>query len=67
MLVRNLVRNVIQAGGLATLWAISSLVAWFWVKNILVYRVFDITSGTVYAQVSVSPVAELYHLKENDI
>ena len=67
MLVKNLVRNVIQTGGLATLWAISSLVAWFWVQNILVYRVFDITSGTVYAQVSVSPAAGLYHLKENDI
>ncbi|KAH9984926.1 hypothetical protein BJV77DRAFT_143766 [Russula vinacea] len=50
MLVRNLARNVIQTGGLATIWAVSALVSWFWLeRNIIVYRVFDITSGTVYA------------------
>jgi hypothetical protein len=69
MLVKDLARNVIQTGGLATIWAISSLVAWFWVQNILVYRIFDITSGTVYAHVSVSLAAGLYtsHLKESTI
>ncbi|KAN0111840.1 hypothetical protein V8E52_008046 [Russula decolorans] len=48
LMVRYLVRNVIQTAALATIWAMVSLVAWFWLKHILVYRVFDITSGTVY-------------------
>jgi hypothetical protein len=58
-MVRYLVRNVIQTAALATIWAMVSLVAWFWLKHILVYRVFDITSGTVYTHVSVSSVAWL--------
>lgn len=57
MMVRYLVRNVIQTGVLATIWAFASLASWFFVQRILVYRVFDITSGTVYTHVSVSPVA----------
>ncbi|KAF8495959.1 hypothetical protein F5888DRAFT_512800 [Russula emetica] len=48
MMVKFLVRSVIQTAALATIWAIASLVAWFWLNRILVYRVFDITSGTVY-------------------
>ncbi|KAH9984919.1 hypothetical protein BJV77DRAFT_143332 [Russula vinacea] len=64
MLVKNLVRNVIQTGGLATIWAISSLVAWFWVQNILVYRVFDITSGTVYAQAIFDTLISRTHLRD---
>jgi hypothetical protein len=59
LMVRYLVRNVIQTAALATIWAIAALVAWFWVNRILVYRVFDITSGTVYTHVSVSFVAGL--------
>jgi hypothetical protein len=51
--VKYLVRNVIQMGLLATIWAIAALVSWFWLKDILIYRVFDITSGTVYLHVSV--------------
>ncbi|KAF8476312.1 hypothetical protein DFH94DRAFT_855241 [Russula ochroleuca] len=50
MLVRDLARNVIQTGGLATIWAVAALISWFWLeRNIIVYRFFDITSGTVYA------------------
>jgi hypothetical protein len=65
--VRYLVRNVIQTAALATIWALAALVSWFWLKrDILVYRVFDITSGTVYTHVSVSSVWQDYcHLKEN--
>ena len=58
-MVRYLVRNAIQIAALATLWAIASLVSWFWLNKVLVYRVFDITSGTVYTHVSVSSVARL--------
>jgi hypothetical protein len=65
MLVRDLARNVIQTGGLATIWAVAALISWFWLeRNIIVYRFFDITSGTVYAHVSVSFAAGLYHLKD---
>jgi hypothetical protein len=56
LMVKFLVRNVIQTAALATIWAIASLISWFWLKHILVYRVFDITSGTVYTHVSVSSV-----------
>ncbi|KAI0276238.1 hypothetical protein BGY98DRAFT_716006 [Russula aff. rugulosa BPL654] len=48
MMVKYLVRNVIQTAGLATIWAIAALVARFWLTRVLIYRVFDITSGTVY-------------------
>ena len=65
LMVRYLVRNVIQTAALATIWAIAALVAWFWLKHILVYRVFDITSGTVYTHVSVSFVQGYCRLKEN--
>ena len=64
MMVKFLVRNVVQIAALATAWAIAALVAWFWVKDILVYRIFDITSGTIYTHVSVSPVAGHRHLKD---
>lgn len=47
-----IVRNVIQTGCLATTWAIIAAVTWFFLPNVLIYRVFDITSGTVYAHVS---------------
>ena len=53
-MVKYLVRNVVQIAALATIWAMASLVAWFWVKQILVYRIFDITSGSIYTHVSVS-------------
>ncbi len=58
-IVRYLVRSVIQIGVLATVWAIGSLVSWFSMKHSLIYRVFDITSGTVYTHVSVSSVTRL--------
>jgi hypothetical protein len=57
--VKYLVRNVIQTAALATLWSIVALVLWFWLKRIVIYPVFGITSGTVYTHVSVSSVAGL--------
>jgi len=47
-MVKYLVRNAVQIAALATIWALVSLVSWFWLKSVLVYRVFDITSGSVY-------------------
>lgn len=46
-----LVRGAIQTGSLATLWAIAGLVTSFFVPRNLIYRVFDITSGSVYTHV----------------
>lgn len=60
--VNYLVRNVIQTGFLATVWAIAELVTWFLLPNIAAYRVFDITSGTIYTQVGGSPAVRLCHL-----
>ena len=62
-MVKYLARNVIQTGVLATIWALASLVSWFWLSHVLVYRLFDITSGTVYTHVSDSLVARVYLLK----
>ena len=59
LMVKHVVRNVIQIAGLATIWAIAALVSRFWLNRITVYRVFDITSGTVYTHVSVSSVVGL--------
>ena len=61
LMVKFLIRNVVQTAVLATIWAIAALVSWFWLtkKGILVYRVFDITSGSVYTHVSDSSVAGL--------
>ena len=54
-IVDYLVRNVIQTGCLATIWAIAALVTWFWLsRNVTIYRIFDITSGTIYTHVGGS-------------
>jgi hypothetical protein len=66
MMVKYLVRNVIQTAGLATIWAIAALVARFWLTRVLIYRVFDITSGTVYTHVSASSVAGLLLSSEGE-
>ena len=63
--VKYLVRNIIQIAALATIWSIAALVAWFWLDRIVIYTIFDKTSGTVYTHVSISPVSGLRHLKEN--
>ena len=63
-MVKHVVRNVIQTAGLATIWAIAALVSRFWLDRILIYRVFDITSGTVYTHVGVSSMVGYCHLKE---
>jgi hypothetical protein len=54
-----LIRNVIQTAALATIWSIAALVSWFWLKRIILFTLFDVTSGTVYTHVSVSSVAGL--------
>ena len=59
-----LVRTTIQTGGLATAWAIAGLGTWFLLPGISVYRLLDLTSGTVYTHVGRSSSVSLLHLKE---
>jgi hypothetical protein len=56
--VNYLVRATIQTGSLATTWAISALVTWFFLPNISAFRFFDITGGAVYAYVSDAPLSD---------
>ena len=52
--INYIVRDIIQTGCLATAWALAASATWFLLpNNILVYRIFDMTSGTVYTHVSV--------------
>ena len=54
-IVNFLVRNVIQTGCLAAAWAIAALATWFWLsRNVMIYRIFDFTSGTIYTHVGGS-------------
>jgi len=53
MAINYIVRSIIQTGFLATAWALAALATWFLLPDISVYRIFDITSGTVYTHVSV--------------
>ena len=63
--VRYLVRNIIQTAALATIWSIAALVSWFLLKRIVLYTVFDKTSGTVYTHVSVYSGRTAGYLKQN--
>lgn len=51
--INYIVRGTIQTGLLATAWALAALATWFLLPNISVYRIFDMTSGTVYTHVSL--------------
>ena len=68
--INYIVRNIIQTGCLATAWALAALATWFLLSNnISVYRIFDMTSGTVYTHVSVFffSFLLLVHLNGSDI
>jgi hypothetical protein len=52
--INYIVRCVIQTGFLATTWALVGLATYFLLQKNMVYRLFDITSGTVYTHVSGS-------------
>ncbi|KAI9507853.1 hypothetical protein F5148DRAFT_64684 [Russula earlei] len=63
-MVNYLVRSVIQTGCLATTWALAALVTWFFLSNNLVYRIFDLTSGTVYTHAIFETLIERIRLRE---
>lgn len=59
-----LVRTTIQTGGLATVWAIAGLGTWFLLPGVSVYRLVDLTSGTVYTHVGRSSSVSFHRLEE---
>jgi hypothetical protein len=50
--VNHLVRNVVQIGLFATLWAIGGLATWCLAPRVTVNAIFDMTSGSIYTHVS---------------
>jgi len=62
--VRYLIRNVIQTAALATIWSIVSLATWFFLKRIVIYSVFDITSGSVYTHAIFDTLISRTHLRD---
>ena len=62
--VNHLIRNIIQTGCLAMIWAVVALGSWFLLPNVTIYRLFDMTSGTVYAHVSGIFLTQLSHSDE---
>jgi hypothetical protein len=62
--VSYLVRTTIQTGGLATAWAVAGLGTWFLLPGVSVYRLIDLTSGSVYTHVGRPSSVSLLHLKE---
>ncbi|KAI9509027.1 hypothetical protein F5148DRAFT_1190713 [Russula earlei] len=59
-----LARSVIQTGCLATTWAIGALVTWFFLPSNMIYRVFDLTSGTVYTHAIFDTLISRVQLRE---
>jgi hypothetical protein len=61
--VNHIVRKIFQTGCLATAWALLALATWFLLPNNSAYRVFDVTSGTVYTHVSDCFLVPLSHFE----
>jgi len=59
-----LVRTTIQTGGLATAWAIAGLGTWFLLPGVSVYRLLDLTSGTVYTHAIFETLLSRVKLRE---
>ncbi|KAH9978318.1 hypothetical protein BJV74DRAFT_859920 [Russula compacta] len=60
-----LARGVIQTGFLATVWAVVGLATWFLLPGVAAYRIFDITSGTVYTQTMFDTLLSRVQLREH--
>jgi len=63
-MVNNLVRNVIQLGLLATLWAIGGLATWFLLPHSTIYTLFDMTSGSIYTHMIYDGLLSRKRLRE---
>jgi len=63
-LINYLVRTTIQTGGLATAWAIGGLVTWFFLPRVQVFRIFDITSGSIYVHAVFETLLARVKLRE---
>ena len=62
--VNLIVRSAIQTGCFATIWAIADLVTWFFLPRVMAFRLFDLTSGSIYTHVSDYSSVQMTYLKE---
>ncbi|KAH9959415.1 hypothetical protein BC827DRAFT_1213407 [Russula dissimulans] len=63
-IVNYLVRSVIQTGCLASVWAVAALISFFFVPHNLTFRVFDLTSGSIYTHAIFDTLISRVHLRE---
>jgi len=62
--VNYIVRGIIQTGCLATAWALVALATYFLLPHNTIYRVFDVTSGTVYMHAMFETLLSRIRLRE---
>jgi len=62
--INYIVRNIIQTGFLATAWALAALVTWFLIPKNTAYRIFDVTSGTMYTHAMFETLLSRIRLRE---
>ncbi|KAI0246410.1 hypothetical protein BJV78DRAFT_1254852 [Lactifluus subvellereus] len=63
-IVNHLVRNGIQLGLFATLWAIAGMATWLLLPQSWVYTVFDMTSGSIYTHMIYDGLLSRTRLRE---
>ncbi|KAI0250855.1 hypothetical protein BJV78DRAFT_523801 [Lactifluus subvellereus] len=62
--VNYLIRQVIQIGFFATLWAIAELATWFLLPSAAAYKIFDATAGPMYTHVIYDTLLSRVRLRE---
>ncbi|KAI0000706.1 hypothetical protein BJV74DRAFT_129920 [Russula compacta] len=62
--VNHIVRSTIQTGCFATVWAIAGLVTWFFLPRVMAFRLFDLTSGSIYTHAIFDTLLSRVHLRE---
>ncbi|KAI9450544.1 hypothetical protein F5148DRAFT_1242614 [Russula earlei] len=63
--VEHLVRNVIQIGLLAALWAVGGLVTWLFLAKTAVYLVLSATAGSLYTHLIYDTLLSRIQLREH--
>ncbi len=61
-IVNHLVRNVVQIGLFATIWAIAGLATYFLLPRRTIYTIFNATSGSIYTHVGDCPFTAECHI-----
>jgi len=63
--VNYLIRNVIQIGFFAMLWAIGELVTWFFLPKSAIYTIFDTTTGSLYTHLIYDTLLSRVQLRQH--